>query len=322
MMFSRLFVFSYFFLVFCRPVHAETVDRIVAIVNTEVITDSDQRSFSKKLKQNSMIDELLLFGKPAESIKNDSKEQLNYLINERILASEIKRLNLSVTIERVEQEIRDIAKRNGVSRSDLLGAIRNQGLTVSEYQDFIKTRVERQSLIESEITSKIRVSDEDILAAFARTNPKSEAGIYEYTLANIFFSPKKAGGSGSAKERAERVLSKIRGGENYESLAEQNSEDPNFTSGGLLGTFKAGELNKEMEAAVKNLSAGEVSDVVTTKSGVYILKVLGKKVIADPRLDKEKERIRSELFDKAFQKHFKAWLEQKRDESFVRINSQ
>ncbi|MEZ0390990.1 MAG: peptidylprolyl isomerase [Pseudobdellovibrionaceae bacterium] len=299
---------------------AEIVDRVVAIVNTEIITLSELKSFEKKVSQNGMIDDLLLFGQKADSLKGNREAELNYLINEKLLDSEIKRLNLAVTIERVEQEIRDIAKKNGVSRADLMSAIKAQGMNPSDYQAFIKTRIERQSLIEQEITSKIRVSDEDVMAQYSRQYPNTAAGIYEYTLAHILFNPRKSGGPTAARERAQAALKKIRDGNAFETVAEQSSEDPNFSSGGALGTFKAGEFNQDLERAVQGLGAGEVSDIVQSKAGYHIVKVLNKKITTDSRYEQEKEKIRAQLFEKSFQKHFKNWIEGKREESFIRIN--
>lgn len=298
---------------------AEVVDKVVAVVNNEIVLQSDVSSFSKRLEKGEMIDDLLLFGDRAESLKNNPQKRLSYLVNEKILDSEIKRLNLTVTSDRVEQEIRDIAKRNGATKADLLNAIKAQGMSASDYQDFIKTRIERQSLIEQEITAKIRVSDEDIMAEYIRNNPASSSGSYEYTLAHILFNPRK-GGSDAAKTRAENVLRKIKSGESFDILAEQNSEDSNFSNGGLLGTFKTGEFNSQMEAAVHSLDPNEVSDIVQTKSGFHIIKVISKKIGTDSGYEKQKERIRSQLFEKAFQKHFKNWLDTKKEESFVRIN--
>jgi peptidyl-prolyl cis-trans isomerase SurA len=297
----------------------ELVDRIVAIVNSEIITGSGLKDFEHRLNKGSMIDDLLLFGAPASSLKGNREAQLNYLINEKILDSEVKRLNLSVTIERVEQEIRDIAKRNNLSRADMMAAVKAQGMSASEYQDFIRTRIERQSLIEQEVTAKIRVSDEDVMAQYLREHPNANTGSYEYTLAQIYFNPKK-GGAQKARERAKNVLQKLRAGESFDALAEQNSEDPNFTAGGLLGTFRAGELSKEMENGIRGLAAGDISDVVQARDGFHILKVLEKKVISDPNFEKEKEKIRAALFEQAFQKQLKNWLETKRDDSFIRIN--
>lgn len=298
---------------------AEIVDRVVAVVNSEIVTESDLRAFNRKVDQSGMIDDLLLFGQNASVLKNNRNVQLTYLISERILDSEIKRLNLAVTLERVEQEIRDIAKRNGASRADLLNAIKAQGMNTSDYQDFIKTRIERQALIEQEISSKIRVSDEDVMNQFNKMNPNSEAGIPEFTLSHIVFNSKK-GGPEAAQKRAEAALTRLRGGDSFETVAEQTSEDPNFANGGLLGTFKAGEFNREMEMAIQGLAAGEVSKVLPTRGGFHIVKVLSRRMISDPRYDAAKEKIRGQLFEAAFQKHFKSWLDTKREESFVRIN--
>ncbi len=299
---------------------AEVVDRIMAVVNSEIVLQSDLKSFSKKVDQGGMIDDLLLFGQRPDSLKGNKALQTDFLINEKILDSEIKRLNLTVTVERVEQELRDIAKKNNVSRAELMNAIKAQGMSPSDYQDFIKTRIERQALIEQEISSKIRVSDEDVSAQYARMNPNANTGIYEYSLAHILFNPHK-GGPQAAKERAEAVLKKIREGGSFDTLAEQNSEDPSFTTGGVLGVFKAGEFSPEMEKAVQGLGAGDVSDVVQTRAGFHIVKVLNKKIISDPKFEHEKEKIRAQLFEKAFQKHFKNWIDSKREESFIRINA-
>lgn len=300
-------------------VHAEVVDRVMVIINNEIITESDLRSFNKKIDKNGFIDEMLLGGKSISDLKKNKSDQLDYMINEKILSSEIKRLNLTITSERVDQEIRDMAKKNGISKNELISTIKAQGVDLSEYQDFVKTRIERQSLIETEITSKIRVSDEDVLAHYMVTYPKSSSSVYEYGLAHIYFNPKK-GGQEAAQDRAENVLKKLKSGETFEVLAEQHSEDSNFSSGGALGAFKAGEFSKEIENAVANLNVNEFSNIVKMKDGFHIFKVTSKKIVSDPKYEKEKEKIRSVLFEKSFQKHFKNWLESKKEESFVKIN--
>lgn len=296
----------------------EPLEGIVAIVNNEVILRSDVEKFREKIKSNGMIDELLLVGMKPDELKADPKAQLNYLISERLLDSEIKRLNLAVTIERVEQEIREIAKRNQMSRAELTTALQAQGVKMSEYQQFMKTRIERQALMEQEITSKVRVSEEDVLAEYLRRHPKSEAGA-EYTLAHIYFNPRK-GGADAAKERAQEVVSKIKSGQSFDALAEQNSEDSNFAQGGMLGVFKTGEMSPEFEKAVQGLQPGETSGVVPSRTGFHILKVVARKVIPDPRFEQEKDKLRAYLSEKSFQTQFKNWLESKREESFVRIN--
>ena len=298
---------------------AEIVERIVATVNSEIITASDLKTFAGKLDRTSFIDDLLLQGKTQAELKNHPDDQLNYLINEKILDSEVKRLNLSVTMEKVDHEVKEVAKRNSMSKEQLMEALKGQGVQVSEYQAFMKSKIERQSLIEQEITSKLRVSDEDVMAQYGRMHQNQSTGVFEYTIAHIIFNPKK-GGSELAMERARTVLGKLKAGESFEVLAEQHSEDPNFAPGGVLGTFKAGEFSKDLEKAVAGLNPGETSGVVSLRDGLHILKLVSKKIVADPRFEKEKEGIRSQLFEASFQKQFKLWLASKREDSFIRIN--
>lgn len=297
----------------------QLVDGILASVNNEIVTRSDLVRAKAKFEKNVVVDDLLLFGRTPADIAKDQKLLLEYLIDETLVDSEIKRLNLAVTIERVEQELRDIARRNNMTRADLSQAIKTQGSSISEYQDYLKMRLERQNLIVQEVTSKIRVTEDDILAAYTRKYPKQDTGSFEYTLAHIQFNHKKGGPEG-AKARAQKALDRMKAGESFEALAEQITEDASYSPGGVLGSFKVGEMTKDFEKAVASLSPGETSGLVNGKASFHILKVLTKKLISDPFFEKQKETLKNQLFDETFQKHFKSWIEQKKEEAFIRIN--
>lgn len=300
-------------------VFAKPVDKIVAIVNQQIITLQDLDKFKKRLGGSGLVDDALLKLSDASVLQRDRNALLNHLIDEKLIDSEVKRKNMEVTIERVEQEIRNIAKTNNISRQQLTDALKAKGVGMAQYQDFIKTSLERQTLIEREVTNKIRISDEDISSYYLAKKGPSGAQIFEYTLAHIVFSP-KTGGDDGALTRAKAVEDKLRGGNAFEKLAEQFSEDPNFTKGGLLGTFKAGEMSKEIDEAVRKLGPGEVSPIIKTGAGYHILKVTKRTLISDPKLDEQREDIRRVLYADAFKRQFRLWLNQRRDESFIKIN--
>lgn len=307
-------------LVLASFAHAEVVDKIVAIVNNEIILKSDFSLLEKKANKPAMIEEILLNGKSPSELKKDKKLQTDYLINEKILDSEIKKQNLTATPERVENEIKQMAQRYKTTKEDILAAARNDmGLTTDEYKRFLRTQIERQSLIEQDVTSKVRVSDEEVYEEYRKRNPKASSGISEVSLAQIFFNPAK-GGAEKAKARADAALAKLHAGEKFEAVAEQTSEDTNFVSGGLLGSFKSGELNSEFESAIANLKAGQTSPVFKSKRGFHILKVLTLKTVADPQFEKDKERIRSVLMERSFEKQFRSWLKKKREEAAITYN--
>lgn len=306
-------------LLVATPGHAEVVEKTVAIVNSELVLESDFKDLEKRIPKQGMVDEALLSDKPATSLKGDRKAQLNYLINEKILQSEIKRLNLAITEDRVNSEIKEMARKNQVNEAELAQVIRQQGVTMEEYKRFLKDSIEKRSLLDAEIISKLRISDEDALNEYLRSNPNSRPSIDEFSVSHIFFNPKKGGVEASIK-RAETVLAKLRNGENFETLAQQYSEDPNFSAGGALGTFKSGEFLPEIEEAISNLKNNETTPIVKSRMGFHIVKLTGKKLTTDPKFEKAKEKIKAYLLEQSFKRQLKNWLQNKRDESFVRIN--
>ncbi len=299
---------------------AEIIERVVAIINDEVVTLTDVDKYEQKLKAGGLTDDLLI---PSEAVKQellkDKKKLLQTMIDEKIIDSEVKRQKLEVPIERVEQEVRSIAKRNDISRDDLKKAVEEKGIKFSTYQDFIKTGLERHSLIDRAILSKIKISEDDVMSEYARLHGDSADQNFEFTLAHILFLIEK-GGITKAQERAALVLGKLRAGEDFDRMASEYSEDPNYSSGGVLGTFKSGEFSKEFDSTVQKMNVGDVSKVVQTKAGLHILKLLKKKLIPDPKIEKAKDEIRGQLYDKAYKKQFQAWLEQVRSEAFIRVN--
>jgi peptidyl-prolyl cis-trans isomerase SurA len=296
---------------------AEVVESVVAIVNDTIVTRSDMTKYRERLRSGSIVDDLL--NADVETLMKDNKALMKHMIDERIVDAEVKKQNLGVTIERVEQEINSIQSRNGISREQLREALKREGTKFSEYQDFIKKRLERQGVIEKAITSKIKISDEDIIAHYESKNKSGSASAFEYKIAHILLREGKKKDE-EQLARAQMVLGKLRAGGNFEALASQFTEDPDFNEGGLLGTFKTGEALKPLEEAVKTISPGEFAGPVKTKLGYHIVKLLERHAIPDAEFEKKKEQLRNELYQKAFVKQFQFWLDQKRQEAFVRIN--
>ncbi|MEN0058577.1 MAG: peptidylprolyl isomerase [Bdellovibrio sp.] len=306
-------------LLITTAVQAEVVEKTVAIVNNELVLASDFKELEKRIGKPGLVDEALLFDGNVNSLKDNKKNQLAYLINEKLLLSEIKRLNLTVTNDRVEAEIKDKAKKNNISETELLNIIKEQGLSPSEYRSFLKESIEKQSLMDMEIVSKLRISDEDALNEYLKSNPDSRPSIDEFSISHIYFSPKK-GGAEAALQRAQTTLKKLSSGENFENLARQFSEDPNFSAGGNLGTFKSGEFLQEIEDAISNLKVNETTPVVKSRMGYHIVKVTAKKLVPDPKFERVKDRIKAQLFEASFKRQLKVWLQTKREDSFIRIN--
>jgi peptidyl-prolyl cis-trans isomerase SurA len=89
---------------------------------------------SDRTKKDGAIDDALLLDEKIDKLKSDSKSQLDYLIREKLVESEVKKLNLTLSEDRVDSEMTTLAKRNQMSKTDLEAYIKKQGYSLAEYR--------------------------------------------------------------------------------------------------------------------------------------------------------------------------------------------
>ncbi len=298
---------------------AEVVDRIIAIVNDQIVTKSDLDAFRKKLKTKGLVDDALLNFYDVKLIQKDSKALLAYLIDEKLIDSALKREGIVSPIEKVEAEIRSILAKSGMSRDALKASLKKRGISYAEYQDFVKTSLERQTLLQREISSKIKISDDDIAAYYIQKKKDSKALVFEYQLAHILFLPSN-GGAAEALQRAKSVKAKLATGGNFELLASQFSEDSHFTQGGVFGQVKISDVVPALQDALNGISVGETTDIVKMPDGYHIFKVLKRTLVPSPEFERVRNEIANVLFVDAFKQQYEAWIEVQRQNAYVKLN--
>ena len=297
--------------------HAKVIDKTLASVSGEPILLSDLQKFKSNLTKAGLVDEALSRVFDLEKVLKSRKATIEYLVNQKILEAEAKRLGLSVTIEQVNDEIGRIAKSSNLSVDQLRSMIQQKGISFADYQDFIKSSLERRAVVQQEITSKIQISEDDITTYYITQKGAANPQVFEYSLAQILFL-KSNGGKQAALQRAEKVYDKL-SSESFEALADKFSEDPSYSQGGVLGEFKSGEMIQEMRNAVSNLLPGQHSVVFESRAGFHIVKVLKKGLVENPQIQREKRAIQNYLMEQIFQKRLQSWLQQKRKSLYIRV---
>ena len=299
------------------------VDSVIATINDEeVVLASDLKLAQKKINKGGFVDEILIpDDETRKKVVNDKQALMQTLIDEKILDSEVKKEKLEATSDQVESRIRTILSRNRITRNELRQALSQQGTSFAEYQEFIKKQIQHQNLIGKNVRSKIQISDDEVMANYLAHRPQGSKENFEYKVSHILFLINSDADDIKAMSQAQIVQSRLKENKSFESLAQEFSQDPRFTAGGEFGDFKTGEMSKEFEAALKGLQVGEVSAPVRSRAGLHLLKLNGKKLISDPQFEAEKEKIRAKLEEQAYQKQFKFWLDQRRTEAIVRVNS-
>lgn len=316
MSFVKIFAFI---LLFVTSAFAalELVDKVIATVNSEVILLSDLKKLQSRLNKPGALDESLLLGEKVETLAGNKTAQLQFLIREKLIAAETKRQGLVTSNEKVEIEMEQLARRSQMNRAEFNKYILKQGFTVEDYKEVLKNRMERQSFFESEIVSKLRITDEDAYGEYQNKNPNYTPNVNEFELAQIFFDPKKTGAE-AAYGRAKAALDKINSGESFETVANRESEDGG-NKDGVLGSFKTGEFNPETEKAVSKIAVGDHTEIVKSKQGYHIFKLLAKKTTVDPQFLKYKENIKAALIERNFARQLKNWFESKKQDAYIKI---
>jgi peptidyl-prolyl cis-trans isomerase SurA len=300
---------------------AETCNRVVAVVNDDVIT---QLELEKKIKE--------MTGFSVEDLKRNDGPRfaetehriLELLIDEKITEDKVKELKITVSKRQVDATIKRIKEENHWSDEEFTAHLERGGFTLEKYQEKIRKDLERMQLIEYEVRSKIIIRDEEIKAYYEQ-NKKLFGSTKKVRLAGIFLLLKRPDDQGEIKEiqeKGEEILERLKRGEDFGDLAKKFSEGPGAADGGDLGMFDADQLDPQFRKIIDTLPEGSVSGLIPTSKGIQILKVTQKQVGKAKPLEEVKGAIYSELYQQEINRRYDSWIKELRDNSYTRILSE
>lgn len=293
------------FMALCLPIvgHAEIVDRIVAVVNESVITLSELNAATA-----SAIEGIGGRAKTEKEIVEIKGRILDSLIEQKLVKHAADRAGIEVSEREIDNAIEDVKQQNKLNQETFLIALAQSGLTYREYKEQLREQIRQVKFINKEFRSKINVTDEET-AEYYRRNSDEFYGPQSYDIAMIYISSAQADDR-TIKLKLEKIREGISRGDAFGELARLFSNGRSAASGGEMGVIKAGELDSTIEAAALKLAPGEISQPITTSSGVYIVK-LNKSMDAKPKpFEQVSEQIREKLFKKNMDDRFRFWLEE------------
>lgn len=293
------------------------LDKSVAIVNDEVILSSDIDKFQRKIRSKSYQE---LFGTVDPRALNNRDVALQMLIEEKIINQQVKKLDLVVTDQELDAQLKVIQKRNNISPEQLQARLKMLGASNQEYREGIRRQIERRNLVEREIKPNLEISDEQLRHFYLR-NFKPETGEKQYKIAHLFFDGKQANSADRAKAVYKELQSKP---EAFETMVKEVSDDKDTAeNGGLLGYFKTDQLSKELRAVVPKTPVGQVSQPIKVADGYHIIKVLEASSLDFNTLAKEqKEILRNQMVGEELERKMALWVERRKAESYVRVTKQ
>lgn len=287
----------------------DLVDRIVAVVKDEPILYSElQEAKSFVLAEFKRTGKESDFGTP----KEQDRKVLEQLINDKLISQEIKRLGMNVDEAAVDSGIKSLMQQNGMqSIEQLQGALRSEGIGWGEFRENVKRQLEQSSFLNRFVRSKVRIDPEDVNRAYKEAYP--EGFISEKYHVRMIFMNKP----GATQESMSKILKQVRSSKSFETVAKKVTEGPSKEEGGDIGYVEPGDLQKELGEALLKMKAGDISGVIESGQGFYILQLVDKKQEAGSNAQAKKEEIREKLYNEETNRIFESTVRSLREKGNI-----
>jgi peptidyl-prolyl cis-trans isomerase SurA len=300
------------------PKSESIIDRVVAVVNQEVITLSEVEKWVSPLLREISIEDRL---EKQQKINEFRRKVLENLIEEKLIDQEVKKSGIKVSSKDVEAALDEIKQRNATTQEDLEKALANEGLTLEVFKKQIEKRMLRTKLIQWAVKAELKVGEKELKDFY-----EANIGLYRsnetYRPSHILFVVPRGATPEEVREirmKCQKVLDKIKRGENFGEMALLYSGDPSSKDGGDLGYFKKGELLPVFEKEALRLRVGEVSGIIRTDFGFHIIKLLDRKGGGPLPFEEIKEKVKADHYEKEMEKAFRQFLTTLKEKSVIEV---
>jgi parvulin-like peptidyl-prolyl isomerase len=292
----------------------ELIDAVAAQVGGDVVLLSEVHELTEPIEKR-MRDG----GAREADILVMRSDVLDRLIEQKLVADVVRRMELSASDEEVDQAIRSIAQDTGITTQQLIRSVTSHGLTLSEYRDKIRSEIERSKVINGMVRSKVRVTEEEVRLAFDERFSNQPTGGEEVHLRHIvvaFGQDLLRDGETAcllAAEGRERIA---RGEISFPALAREISSS-NATRGGDLGWIHLDDVAAWMAPTVRALGSSGVSDVIEMPFGCNLLQVVERRSFQPITFEQAAGPLEQEISQRRTEQEFVKWIEEVRGQTYI-----
>jgi peptidyl-prolyl cis-trans isomerase SurA len=333
---------------------AQVVEEIITRVNNQIITKSEydrsKDQLRDEVKQQDSANADKLYAEREKDVLRD-------LIDQQLLLDKGKDLGISGDTDLIKQLDQMRKEMKLESMEDLEKEAVKQGISWEDFKQNMRNKIITQKVIGEEVGSHLSITKDEeqkfyddhkkdmeqpefirlneILVAPKTVTPAVPAGSASPTAQT---SPQTSAAPGTpaspadeaarqaadaaalsaAEAKANDLLKQIRDGANFEDVAKKFSDGPSAADGGSLGVFERGKLAKELEDKTFAMKAGEVTDVIRTRQGYVILKVLDHQMAGIPPLKDALPKIQDALYYQKLQPALRAYLTKLREDAYIK----
>ncbi len=249
-------------------------DYIVAVVNSEPVTNTEIKS--RLIRYERRLAEQRAVIPPRATLL---KEVLEDVIGEKIQLQLARESGLKVDDRAIDTSVQNFANQNKISVADLKTRNSADGIGYAQIRADLQNQLLIQKLRERELLSRVNISDTDIDSFLQEQFGASDAAPLNIDLAQILIAVPEAATAAQTqalRDRADRILVRVRAGEDFFKLARENSDAKDASAGGQMGLRSAERYPTLFTDATQTLNVDGISAVIKSGAGFHILKVLAK----------------------------------------------
>ncbi len=318
---KRVVLIAWALMLMCMPAGAEVMDKIIAVVNDEVITLAELNAAFKPYRKN--IEETYKGDNKEAVIKQTKEAFLKRFIDNILIEQEAKKAGGGIVIkdEEVMEVIKDMLAKRKTSMDDFLKSLAREGNSLESVKKDIKSQIMRMRLLRREIKSKILVSDEEIGEYYDKHRQDYEGKEAVRIKQILLLLPPKADKVARAKlkNKAQKLRQRIMNRESFDLLAVKYSQGPAAAQGGDVGFIVKGAIIPEVEAVVFSLPVEQLSEIIESSVGFHIIKVVDKKGAGLKPIATVREEIKAKIENEKLDKKFEEWIASVRAKSHIDI---
>lgn len=286
------------------------LDRVVAVVNKEVVTwgelyksmEFDASSDMKALKDEEKI----------KVFKDNEAQFLESIIDMRLQLQAARGLDITANQEEVTDALNMMKQKSSLGDKEFAESLKKEGFSIEEYRKRMAEQIILSKIVGQQVRSKIVITEAEI-DGYTAKNMDAGYKISQILLKKSASYPEQS----SLEEKALEILIRLSSGEDFAALARQYSDDPSGKTGGDLGFVKKEYLSIEFIEALSNMKPGDISKLFWTNKGLHIIR-LDERYDANNAVELRKI-AREKLFEKRFREEYKSWIRGLREKAYIEV---
>jgi peptidyl-prolyl cis-trans isomerase SurA len=287
--------------------NSEIVDRVVAIVNDDIITLKETEKYVPVEKEGRFVS-------VNEYLRNMKlKDKIGILIDDVLIKQQAKKLQIAVSDRDVQGSVEGIKKQHLITDEQLKEQLKKENIDYESFLESLKMGILRSRVVTRVISPDVKISETAVRDYY--NGHANEFRDEEYRLQQIFVSGKRPDG----EQRANAAYALLKEGKAFEAVVREFSDDPSKEQGGDIGIIRKEELVPVLRAAVNGLSPGMYTPILRGPYGFQILRLAEVKTGPIVPYDAVKDRIQQRLLQQESENRYKEFIDKLRKASYIEV---